>query len=104
MMWAPVPWKLIGKSDHSRELFNSTSAALIATFGVPGFFVPRVPPAPMWPPGSPQAESYYDTAPLKKTLDRMGEYHRINPLKTRFSVGAVAVTSANFKYFNNDEF
>ena len=42
-------------SDHSRELFNSTSAALIATFGVPGFFTPRVPPAPLWPPGSPQA-------------------------------------------------
>src|SRR3954469_3270641 len=32
MVSAPVPWKPIGKSDHSRELFNSTSAALIATF------------------------------------------------------------------------
>jgi len=70
MVSAPVPWKPIGKSDHSRELFNSTSAALIATFGVPGFFTPRIPPAPLWPPGSPQAESYYDTAPLKKTLER----------------------------------
>src|SRR5438445_13772819 len=47
MVSAPVPWKPIGKSDHSRELFNSTSAALIATFGVPGCFVSRVPPAPL---------------------------------------------------------
>src|ERR1700750_747712 len=104
MVSAPVPWKPIGKSDHSRELFNSTSAALIATFGVPGFFVPRVPPAPMWPPGSPQAESYYDTAPLKKTLERFVVFDRINDLKTRLSVGAVGVTSGNFRYFDNYEF
>ena len=60
MVSAPVPWKPLGKSDHSRELFNSTSAALIATFGVPGFFTPRIPPAPLWQPGHPEAESYYD--------------------------------------------
>ncbi|AWM03438.1 DUF3734 domain-containing protein [Bradyrhizobium amphicarpaeae] len=104
MVSAPVPWKPIGKSDHSRELFNSTSAALIATFGVPGFFTPRIPPAPLWPPGSPQAESYYDTAPLKKTLERLVDFDRINDLKTRLSVGAVGVTSGNFRYFDNFEF
>src|SRR5947209_8468804 len=104
MVSAPVPWKQIGKSDHSRELFNSSSAALIATFGVPGFFVPRLPPAPLWPPGSPQAQSYYDTAPLKKTLERLVDFDRINDLKTRLSVGAVGVTSGNFKYFDNYEF
>src|SRR6476620_9435385 len=104
MVSALVPWKPIGKSDHSRELFNSTSAALIATFGVPGFFTPRIPPAPLWPPGSKQAESYYDTAPLKKTLERLVDFDRINDLKTRLSVGAVGVTSGNFKYFDNYEF
>src|SRR5215510_7398813 len=104
MVSAPVPWKPVGKSDHSRELFNSTSAALIATFGVPGFFVPRVPPAPLWPPGHPEAESYYDTAPLKKTLERLVDFDRINDLKTRLSVGAVGVTSGNFRYFDNYEF
>ena len=79
-------------------------AALIATFGVPGFFAPRVPPAPLWPPGSPQSQSYYDTAPLKKTLERLVDFDRINDLKTRLSVGAVGVTSGNFKYFDNFEF
>lgn len=104
MVSAPVPWKPLGKGDHSRELFNSTSAALIATFGVPGFFTPRIPPAPLWPPGSPQAESYYDTAPLKRTLERLVDFDRINDLKTRLSVGAVGVASGNFKYFDNCEF
>jgi NTE family protein len=104
MVSAPVPWNPVTKSDRGRSLFNETSAALIATFGVPGFFTPRVPPAPLWPPGHPQAQSYYDTAPLKKTLERLVDFDRINDLKTRLSVGAVSVTTGNFKYFDNYEF
>ena len=41
------------RATTARSLFNETSAALIATFGVPGFFTPRIPPAPLWPPGQP---------------------------------------------------
>jgi NTE family protein len=104
MVSAPVPWNPIVKSDRGRSVFNETSAALIATFGVPGFFTPRVPPAPLWPPGSPQSQSYYDTAPLKKTLERLVDFDRINDLKCRLSVGAVSVTTGNFKYFDNFEF
>jgi len=104
MVSAPVPWNPVTKSDRGRSLFNETSAALIATFGVPGFFAPRFPPAPLWPPGSPQSESYYDTAPLRKTLERLVDFDRINDLKTRLSVGAVSVTTGNFKYFDNFEF
>jgi NTE family protein len=58
----------------------------------------------MWPPGSPQSQSYYDTAPLRKTLERLVDFDRINDLTTRLSVGAVGVTSGNFKYFDNVEF
>jgi NTE family protein len=104
MVSAPVPWNPVVKSDRGRSVFNETSAALIATFGVPGFFTPRIPPAPLWPPGSPQAQSYYDTAPLKKTLERLVDFDRINDLKNRLSVGAVGVTSGNFRYFDNVEF
>src|SRR5258708_14752799 len=71
MVSAPVPWNPVVKSDRGRSVFNETSAALIATFGVPGFFTPRIPPAPLWPPRSPQAQSYYDTGPLKKTLEQL---------------------------------
>jgi NTE family protein len=58
----------------------------------------------LWPPGSPQSQSYYDTAPLKKTLERLVDFDRINDLQTRLSVGAVSVTTGNFKYFDNFEF
>src|SRR5258707_3363228 len=104
MVSSPVSWNPISKSERARSLFNETSAALIATFGVPGFFTPRLPPAPLWPPGSPQSQSYYDTAPLKKTLERLVDFDRINDLKTRLSIGAVGVTSGNLKYFDNFEF
>src|SRR3979411_449561 len=104
MVSAPVPWNPVTKSDRARSLFNETSAALIATFGVPGFFTPRFPPAAIWPQGSPQSQSYYDTAPLRATLERLVDFDRINDLKTRLSVGAVSVTTGNFKYFDNFEF
>src|SRR6201985_3941579 len=104
MASSPVPWNPIVKTDRGRTVFNEASAALIATFGVPGFFTPRIPPAPLWPQGSPQSQSYYDTAPLKKTLERLVDFDRINDLKTRLSVGAVGITSGNFRYFDNVEF
>jgi NTE family protein len=101
---SPVPWNPVTTDNRGRSLFNETSAALIATFGVPGFFKPRFPPAPLWPPGSPQSQSYYDTTPLRATLERLVDFDRINDLKTRLSVGAVSVTTGNFKYFDNFEF
>jgi NTE family protein len=104
MVSAPVPWHPATKTERGRVLFNETSAALIAAFGVPGFFTPRIPPAPLWPQGTPQAQSYYDTAPLRKTLERLVDFDRINDLKVRLSVGAVSVTSGNFRYFDNFEF
>jgi NTE family protein len=104
MVSAPVSWNPLLSGDGARAYFNGTSAALIATFGVPGFFTPRFPPAPFWPQGSPQSQSYYDTAPLRATLERLVDFDRINDLKTRLSVGAVGVTTGNFKYFDNFEF
>jgi NTE family protein len=104
MVSAPVPWNPVLKGDRSRTAFNEASAAIIATFGVPGFFTPRIPPAPLWPNGSPQSQSYYDTSPLKKTLERLVDFDRINDLQCRLSVGAVGVTSGNFRYFDNVEF
>ena len=104
MVSSPVSWNPVTPGDRARSLFNETSAALIATFGVPGFFTPRLPPAPWWPPGSQESQSYYDTSPLRQTLERLVDFDRINDLKTRLSVGAVSVTTGNFRYFDNFEF
>ncbi len=104
MVSSPVPWVPVTNGTRERSLFNETSAAFVATFGAPGFFTPRVPPAPLWPNGSPESQSYYDTSPLKRTLERLVDFDRINDLKCRLSVGAVGVISGNFRYFDNVEF
>lgn len=84
-----------------RAAFNEASAALIATFGVAGFFTPRVPGPLFYPPGLAQSLSVYDTAPLKATLERLVDFDRINAKLTRFSVGAVNIRTGNFAYFDN---
>jgi NTE family protein len=101
---SPLSWAPPVGGDQQRSLFNETSAAMVATFGAPGFFVPRIPPALLWPRGSAESQSYYDTSPLHKTLERLVDFDRINDLKCRLSVGAVGVTSGNFRYFDNVEF
>jgi NTE family protein len=98
---SPVLWRPLVKGDQSRSAFNEASAAVIATFGVPGFFTPRMPPAPLWPRGTPQAISYYDTAPLHQTLERLVDFDLINKKQVRLSVGAVNVRTGNFAYFDN---
>jgi NTE family protein len=45
--------------------------------------------------------SYYDTAPLKSTLERLVDFDRINRREMRLSVGAVDVRSGNSVYFDN---
>jgi NTE family protein len=98
---SPVMWRPIVKSEQSRSIFNEASAAYVATFGVPGFFTPRMPPAPLWPRGTPQAISYYDTAPLRATLESLVDFKLINEKHVRLSVGAVNVRTGNFAYFDN---
>jgi len=83
-----------------RTWFNQLSAISSAAFGVPGFFAPRRNPALLLGDAAPVL-SYYDTAPLKATLERLVDFDRINARETRFSVGAVNVRTGNCIYFDN---
>jgi NTE family protein len=84
-----------------RALVNGASAVNSLLLGVPGFFKPRVPPALFRAPGTPEAISYYDTAPLRATLERLVDFDRINSGDVRLSVGAVNVRTGNFAYFDS---
>jgi NTE family protein len=84
----------------AHQLVNPGRAMNILLFGAPNFFVPRLPPAMAWPAGTPDKASYYDTAPLKATLERLVDFDRINAGHMRFSVGAVNVGTGNFTYFD----
>jgi NTE family protein len=95
-----VPAPLLDRGP-GRAAFNEASAAVIAAFGVAGFFKPRIPGPFFYPPGLPESLSVYDTAPLKATLERLVDFDRINTKTTRFSVGAVNIRTGNFTYFDN---
>jgi NTE family protein len=90
-----------GSSTNARESWNEGSAAQVMLFGVPGFFAPRFPPAPFQPRGTLEAISYYDTSPLKQTLERLVDFELINSGSVRLSVGAVNVRTGNFEYFDS---
>jgi NTE family protein len=94
---APLPFDLM------RLSFNRWSASTSAAFGVPGFFVPRLPPPTFSPPGTPGALSVYDTSPLRDTLLELCDFSLINAREMRISVGAVGVTNGNSVYFDNND-
>jgi len=87
----------------ARDALNETNATIAMLFGVAGFFTPRVPAAPFQPPGTAAAISYYDTAPLRDSLERLVDFDLLNSGAVRLSVGAVNVTTGNFCYFDSAE-
>src|SRR5271163_4809095 len=93
--------RVAAQGDAARGLISQMSAVLASTHGAPGFFAPRVPIPWLQPAGSREATSYYDSAPLKATLERLVDFDRINTGETRISVGAVNVRTGNFVYFDN---
>jgi NTE family protein len=88
-------------NSQARAWINETNALGTTILGSPGFFTPRVPPPMFYPPGAPEALSFYDTAPLRGTLERLVDFDRINAKETRLSVGAVNIRTGNFAYFDN---
>jgi NTE family protein len=89
----PVSW-------GDRAVMNQWSAASAMWMGIPGFFKPRLDPSLLLGGAAPVL-SYYDTSPLKSTLERLVDFDRIASRETRLSVGAVDVRSGNSIYFDN---
>ncbi len=81
-----------------REAQRRAGAVAALLFGQPGFFQPQPPLA--WITPDPPT-SYYRTAALRGTLERLVDFDRINSRETRFSVAATNVRTGNFAYFDN---
>ena len=106
--WLPslVPYELIADGavhwpDPLRVWFDSIEASRALLEGQRGFFHPRPWPAPFTPGNG---ASYYDTAPLKATLERFVDFDLLNRHEEmRVSVGAVNVRTGNLTYFDNTQ-
>ena len=95
-----MPNIVLPEINHIREAAHLMAAGTVATFGVPGMFRPRLWPAPLMPEGTPGAISFYDSAPLRDTLDACVDWDLLNDGPVRLSVGAVDVESGNFAYWD----
>ncbi|MEX3812587.1 DUF3734 domain-containing protein [Paraburkholderia sp. BR13439] len=98
---AAIEDTLFNVHDGVRKSFTAFQAASAIVNGQKGFFVPRFPPPAFQSTGNPQTASFYDTRPLKATLERLCDFDRINSAEVRVSVGAVNARTGNFAYFDN---
>src|SRR5262245_55277744 len=80
---------------------NGLAATQALVFGAPGFFTPRIPPAPLQAHGTVADISYYDTTPLKGTLARLVDFERLNSGALRVAVGAVNVGTGDLTVFDS---
>lgn len=106
--WLPsLPVQLLTESAPSwpeplRIWFDAMNAGRALLEGQRGFFLPRPTSDLLGFAPDPARASYYDTAPLKETLERFADFDRINRShEMRVSVGAVNVRTGNFAYFDN---
>ncbi|MBS0583179.1 MAG: patatin-like phospholipase family protein, partial [Proteobacteria bacterium] len=99
--WQEDLRKQLPLEKSTLALANAQGAFAALLFGQAGFFVPRFPPPYVGVGHVESATSFYDTAPLKSTLEEFVDFDRINAGEVRFSVGAVNVRSGNFIYFDN---
>ena len=98
-----VPAKPAAGRRRGARLFNEWSALTSLASGVPGFFRPRVPSAWLQPWGTEGALSFYDTAPLRQTLEELVDFDLLNDGHPRLSVGAANIRKGNSVYFDTRE-
>jgi len=88
------------EEEHAHRFINQFRALGVLFGGAPNFFTPRLLPPFLHRPGTPEALSFYDVAPLKATLEHLVDFDLLNSGKIRLSVGAVNVRTGNFIYFD----
>ena len=99
---AQLPFVPPASMDSMRPLFDQMSSATAFVFGVPGFFSPRMVPPFLALDGSIGALSFYDTQPLKATLEELVDFELINrDGGVRLSLGAVDLRTGNSVYFDS---
>jgi len=99
---AAIPGEnLARRHDISDFTFRQMSGLMSLMAGVKNFYRPWFLPPWFNAAGTPEATSFYDTAPLRETLLRHVDFDRINSGAMRLSLGAVHIRSGNFVYFDS---
>src|SRR5436305_9861038 len=90
----PSPFDVFGLTG----MFGTMSTVMR---GIPSFFTPNL---AVWrgnrAPVGVEAASYYSTAPLRETLERLIDWKYLCDCRTRLTVGAVNACSGQMRYFD----
>lgn len=104
MFWDTITarriWSFTPDGDVFRKARNATSSMMTAACGQPGFFAPRFPGPWFSAAGAADATSFYDTKPLRETLEELVDFDLLNSSGIHFSVGAVNVVTGNVVHFD----
>jgi NTE family protein len=92
---------VLPEGDAFRSAFGVWSSLGTLWHGQPGFFTPN--PLNPWfaPRGSMAATSFYDSSPLRQTLEELVDFRLLNEGPVRLAVGAVQVDNGNLTWFDN---
>ncbi len=101
-------WQQVGSAPASAALWSALGMGKLVnnlgavSAGIPGFFSPNLPAllGAHMPLGIERA-SYYDTAPLRDTLERIVNIDLLAQGTTRLTLGAVNVASGHMRYFDS---
>ena len=105
-LWNEISWPDDWRgqlSGETRKLYNMGSNMEALLFGQPNFFVPRFPTPFFAPAGTPGATSFYDTTPLRATLDRLVDFKIVNSGKVRLSLVTTQVRTGSMMFFDNTD-
>ncbi|RCW84990.1 DUF3734 domain-containing protein [Paracoccus lutimaris] len=102
--WLMGSWlEALPQPEQMRALWNESRATMSTLFGAPGFFRPKLPDLSSFLPGLMRQTSWYDTSPLRETLDRLVDWNYLHDEGPRLTVGAVDVETGNFTCFDSRE-
>ncbi|OEZ63152.1 patatin-like phospholipase family protein [Duganella sp. HH105] len=96
--WHRMEQNALGFSAMPRALANAVTVGQ----GIPAFFEPNL--SSWWNPDARvgvEHASFYQTAPLRTTLDTLVDFDCINDRHTRLTVGAVNARNGDMRYFDS---
>ena len=96
--WHRMEQNALGFSSMPRAIANAVTMGQ----GIPAFFEPNL--ASWWNPDARvgiEHASFYQTTPLRSTLDALVDFDYINQQHTRLTVGAVSARSGAMRYFDS---
>jgi NTE family protein len=88
-------------TEKGRQIYNGLHTALTLMFGRPSIFRDRLPGLWSLLPSVPNDIALYDQTPLRRTLERLVDFDRLNRAAGRFTAVCVDIETGDEVYFDN---